>query len=816
MKRLLAMLLAVLIVISLCVPLAGCSSNAAELKMGSWLTMMADSFGMAEYRTEKPYFAKVGSEDPAFGVFQMAVDWEILEPSDTMTSDKAVTWREALITLVNCGRFIDMDASEQEKIDFAIANFGTEIRSYWMDRSIPLSRAVELLDKAADKWANKTFPETVEKVELKDDVLNLLEENVEYEVFGNMVKLDANLVKDLKAGDYYALPGISGQTEGSINKVASVDIVDGVAVITNEEELSDEEILSKIISADDMGSQPVDFGNIVAIYDNQGRQIYSADTGVDTNLVSIGESEYDSVRVTTLENKSGPGMTATNTDGDFFKKLLGKPIELDLGDGLKGKLSFTSNSATLELSRTRSKDSKYRSMVEKTYFETKISDVKLNKDVDISGSKVKSAYMTLDYKTTFTAGMKYSEVNHVGTQLQPGQEKRTHLSTIVSGYANAIGNLKKQVYETKYSNKSIYICRFTVAGGPMAGVDFIMKGKITASGTVELSLTMAGTRGIEYVNGNLRTVKSTDPSVSAKMEGNFEITMVVGFEARILKTAVGSASIEAGVGASVSSTAHLIDAEWHKLYSGEASMGIDDANDMMEIEYQTTSEDILAAAEAEGATWNGYTPDATVMLGSRICVDWSLYPLFSISGRIDALDKGLTKTILDSDDVILTGHIDFPNNVAEALAADGVAEGFKAALGVGKKCGYEFKPWDGQTEETTEATDVADGERETVADDEAIMISDAVQLSAQRVFLDTNQSGHISVVALPKGYSLSDLVVECEQNAVTVNLANGTVTAGELAGSFTVTVKTSDGKYSAVFAVTVYEPIVDDFEALII
>lgn len=807
MKRFLALVLVLCTVISLCVPMSGCGKPTADLKMGVWLGLMSDSFGMSEYRTKEPYFAKVSSADPAFDVFQMAAEWNILEPNDTVTSDKLVTWKEALVTLVNCGRFLGEDATEEEKIEYAIQTFDPEIREYWMNRNITMDQAVVLLDKAADLWANKTFPEAVEEIELTDDVLNLLDEDVDYEVSGNVVKMDAVLVEGLKEGDYYTLPGEAGVAEGSMNRVASIEIEDGVATIVNDDALSDEDIMEKVVSGTSRGSEPVDFNNIVAIYDAQGRAIYSADTGIDATLTSI-DDEYADILCTTLEN-SGNTIQAQKTG--FFSDLMGKPLTLDLGDGLKGTISFESNSASLKVEQSRAKDSKYRNMSESTYITSKISNVKLNKDVNMSGFSVKSAYMTLDYKTSVSIGKKYSETNKVGTQLQDGQMKKNHLSTIVSGYAQAVGNLKKQVYETKYSNNSIYICRFTVAGNGLAGVDFIMRGKVTASGTVELTLTMEGTRGVEYVGGNLRCVGKNSPSVEAKMEGNFEITMELGFEVRVLKSAVGSATIEAGVGASLASKAYLIDEEWHKLYDGDASLDASSANDMMEVNYETSSEDILELAKSEGGSWKGYTPDATVNISARVCIDWKLYPILKINGRIDAINKGVTKTFFDSDNIILTGHIDIPNNIVNALAADGLFAGFLDLFGVGASCSYEFKPWDESTEETTETT-VADGTEETYVDDDNIMIADAIILSTQRIFLEQNQSASISVTGLPKGYSINDLVVVyTSEQGINVNLANGTVTSKGTAGTFSAIVKTSDGKYETAFAVTVSEPAKGSF-----
>lgn len=811
MKKFLAVILVLATLFSMCAPLSGCSS-ITPLQMGSWLSLIAQSFGMSEFTSDQPYFARVGAEDTYFGAFQLAAEWDILEPSETVSSSTAVTWRDVLVTLVNAGNFLDADATEEEKIQFAISNFDPEIRTYWMKRNIQMTEAIPLLDKAAQMWTDHTYTESIEDISLGEDVVSFLnEEDFQYIEDGNTVTMDASYAQGLKPGDYYALPSVKGVSQSSLNKVESVEIVDGVAVITNDPTVTEQEISDQIESMRIVDTEMIDFSDITAIYDGAGNPIYLAPQGGASQTSASGD-DFSGVHVTTLDNRTGGDIQASNVG--LFDSVVGKPITFEV-NGYEAKLVFQSHGVSLTLSHKTTKDSKYRDMVETTYVTAALDNVLLTKDVDFKWGKLDHAFLALNYDSSLTGGIKYAEVNKVGTQLEPGQQKRTHLSTVISGYANAIGNLKKQVYETKYSNKSIYICRITIAGTKAAGVDFFMKGKVTASGALEITLSMGGTQGIEYKNGNIRCVSSTRPGASMVAEGNFELTIGAGLEIRVFKTQIGNVMIEAGVGAQFKYTAHLLDEEWHLLYSSDTVMSASDANEMENLLYQTTAEDILAVAESEGGTWKGFQAGATVNILSRACIEWGLYPIVTISGEITPLSKSASFSLFNKDKILLHGHIDIPNSLSDALAAESFGQSLLTMLGVNQECHYKFKPWDteeGETEETTEGTTET---TEETQESDPILTSDAIMLSNIRIFLDKNQSAELRVTGLPKGYTINDLVAKTENASIaSVDIAAGRVYAGETAGTVQITISTSDGKFTAFCAVTVADDAPQGFVGL--
>ena len=88
MKRFTALVLTIVIGISTVFGMTGCTAVQADgaLTMGQWLALVIDAFGMQTYTEETPYFEKVPSSDDNFELFQMAAEWDIVEPSAEIDS----------------------------------------------------------------------------------------------------------------------------------------------------------------------------------------------------------------------------------------------------------------------------------------------------------------------------------------------------------------------------------------------------------------------------------------------------------------------------------------------------------------------------------------------------------------------------------------------------------------------------------------------------------------------------------------------------------------------------------------------------------
>lgn len=803
MKRIKAFFLLLVMLVGFATMLSGCAEVTADsaLSMGQWLTLLADSFGMEYYRQEQPYFEMVPTDDEYFGVFQMAAEWDVIEPSNTVSSDLPVTWGDVLISLVNAGGFLEEDASHDEKISYAIEHFDSTIRRYWENRYIKMKQAVQLLDVAQNLWATRVYTEAVEEIGFSSGVVNFLEEDaLDYVIENNTVVLSEDFAANLEPGTVYTLPGNESVNAG-IYKVESIEIKDGQAYIVNDDNFSEDEAWESIEELVIQETDTFDFSKISGIYDEDGNAIvFEEEEEVDT-------VSYNDGSTITLSN-----LVATNYDVDA------EVVQTGIFDGVKGatkfklkngysiNLSFSTDSFTIGVNKTLDKaSSRYREMKQEAYVQCTFSDVELTKDIDYSWGKLHSALIKLSYDTTIQGGIKIEKSEDIGSPLQEGEFGKQHLTTVLKEYATAIENLEKDVYNTEIEDE-IYICRISFLNGGWISADLVLKGKVTASGELKIVIEVEGAQGIEYKNGSIRYVKSNDVDTNFVAEGKLEITLTPGIEITLLtKINLIGFDLNLGIGAEIKMTYHLVDTEWHLISSGEASMSIDDVQALEKTSRTTMAEDILELAQASGATWDAYEADSSVELKGQICIDWAVYPVakLSISGSsiVGKLMKNLgvsvSKEFLGKKcNWAKSGHIDGASMLASLLEADSLGDGILALLGVGASCAYDFKPWDSIADEMEELEDATENTD--------IEFGDSITLSTMRIFLHYGECQQIEVTGIPNGYSLSDIVAEIEDpDIATFDLATGTVASGDKEGTTQIVVQTKDGKYKVYCAVTV-------------
>lgn len=811
MKRVIAIFLAIITLIS---TLSGCAATTSDtaLSMGQWVTLIADSFGLQNYIEETPHFSKVSSSESTFSAFQAVAEWNIVEPTDEISASTPVKWNDVLISLVNAGEFLDADATDKEKIDFAIKNFDPSVRTYWGNRYIKLKEAIPLLDTAQEMWANKVFLEKIEKATFTESVTNCIEnEDIDYIANGDVITTDSVELKNLQVGDVYTLPA-NADNAASINRVKAIEYIDGKVVITNDADFTEEEVAEYVQEIKIQETSSPDFTQIAGIYDEFGNPIsFEPDNSISADGMSFNNNDY---KISTL---------AYNT-----QKSEPEIIQLGMFDNAKGSLKFkvgkysvslstTKDSIGVKLSKELSKSSnRYREQKQEVYIQTTFNDVELTRDVDYSWGKLHSATVKLDYNTTIEGGIKTERSGEIGNPAGENEETTKSLSSIFNQYKNALSDLKSTVNNSKCDD-DIYICKLALLEGGLASVDFIIKGKVTAEGDIKIVVEVEGSQGIQVKDGKFRYIKTKDVDADFAAEGSLEVTISPGVAITILKKiALVEITIDCGLGASVGMTAHLFDIEGHELYSGTAQLTAEDAENLSKEEMFTTPEEIEKFAKEKGGSWDaekkGITGNITIHKG--VCLEWKLYPIvrFGIDGKslvgkvAKKFSVNLTVEILGSKNTILQGHIDFPNNFSNMLKSDSVGGGLSAMLGIGADCTYDYTPWDEAIEET-EKEDPA-----TETDD--IGVTDTITLSTMRVEVGEGKSIQIFVTGLPKGYELKDVEAESDDpDIATFDIVEGKIT-GVKEGITQIVVKTKDDKHRAYCAVIVTTDNKIDFNEL--
>lgn len=811
MKKFIALMLSLLMLIT---SFSGCAVTTSDtaLSMGQWVMLIADSFGLQNYTEETPHFEKVSSSESAFSAFQAVAEWNIVEPTDEITALTPVKWNDVLISLVNAGEFLNTDATDEEKIDFAIKNFDPSIRKYWGNRYIKLKEAIPLLDTAQEMWANKVFLEKIEKATFADSVTNCIEnKDINYIANGDVIITDSAELKDLQVGDVYTLPA-NADNAASINRVKTIEYIDGKVVITNDVDFTEEEVAEYVQEIKIQETSSPDFTQIAGIYDEFDNPIsFETDNSISAEGMSFSNNDYKISTLAYTTQKSEPEI-----------------MQLGMFDNVKGSLKFkvgkysvslstTRDSIGVKLSKELSKSSnRYREQKQEVYVQTTFNDVELTRDVDYSWGKLHSATVKLDYNTTIEGGIKTERSGEIGNPAGENDETTKSLSSIFNQYRDTLSDLKRTVNNSKCDD-DIYICKLSLLEGGLASVDFIIKGKVTAEGDIKIVVEIEGSQGIQVKDGKFRYIKTKDVDVDFAAEGGLEVTIAPGVAITILKKiALVEITIDCGLGASVGMTAHLFDIEGHELYSGAAQLTAEDAENISNEEMFTTPEEIEQFAKEKGGSWDAEKKETTgnITIHKGICFEWKLYPIvrFGIDGKslVGEIAKkfsvSLTVEILGSKNTILQGHIDFPNNISNMLKSDSIGGGLSALLGIGADCTYDYTPWDEAVEEIEK--------KDPTTETDDIGVTDNITLSTMRVEVGEGKSIQISVTGLPKGYELKDVEAESDDpDVATFDIVEGKIT-GVKEGITQIVVKTKDGKHKAYCAVIVTTDSKIDFNEL--
>ena len=809
-KKTVSFILTVAFCLSLLIPLAGCKGPQPELTLGQWLSLISDSFYMVNYVSEKPYFARVSSDNPYFSVFQSAAEWEIIAPSDTVSDTDPLTYELAMTSLVNAGEFLPSSATEEEKMDYAIAHFDPDYRKYNGKHYIKFSEAIELLDIAQSQWANKTIDDPIEEAKFTDKVTDLSQRNFsDFLAEDNKVIMRAADAADLKVGSYYVLPS-DGTHSASLNRVEDIVFDGDYAYILNADTISDEELAECAESIIVRETEQVDFSRVTGIYDEFGNPIVCEQVNGSAGWMNMEGEAPQASFLGKLGTEGAYSPTGTEVSLTFTIK------------GFKVSVSFKGNSASIELKKEfDKKTNQMRDAKTTEYIKVNFDNVKLTKDIDMSWGKIKAATLKIDYKSKISTGVKVTTNNKVGLQDADGSDVLQSLSDIVSGYGEALKKIGTDVYNTKYNDESVYICRISLAEGGLASVDFIVKGVVTVTGDMQIVLELAGAQGVEYKNGNIRYINSKTSDVDFIVDGKVEATISPGFAITVLKRwNIGEILLDLGVGIEGKYITHLFDVEGHEVYSKkDVTLSADGMEELGEIQWNISSEELLKLAESVGGTWDNYSPGSSINLESRHCFEWKIYPILRLNLGDGLLPELLSKLNIKvtvnfvPDVTIAEGHIDFgtgytlPSNIENAILAIGdsnVGGGLAALLGVGAECAFKPKPWDDVIEQEDEKDEDSDQDEE-VPDVYEVAVADGIMLSTMRVFLEPGESECITITGLPEGYKLTDVVGESEDPEIaTFDAKHGKITAGGKEGTTQIVIRTEDNKYKTFCAVSVY------------
>ncbi len=768
MKRILSFMLIMTITLSSILSLGGCSSKKqSTLSLGEWLVMLNSSFGMDSYNSDTSYFDNVSESNIYFDVVQIAVEWDVIDTTQKIDVNKALTWCDALMTLVNASVFRAYTMTSEEKLDYALANFDCKIDKKKVNNIIEPYDAVALLTQVQQKWTNRTYDTPIEEVKFADSVKELTDVT-DYKIENNTVVLRKEKAGDIAAGDVYVINGEDGL---QAFKAAQVTEQDGNIYIEN----SDEDLFITDVVENMLVQETIipDESNM-ALYDVYGNRIGGNElSALDYKASDTGARLASAMgNVGTINALSLPRDT-TKFQYDDYEIELG--YKFDDGLNVSAKISDKSTNFTYSFD---------------------ISDIKATPEVDISFFKIKSASLKLDYKTNSTFTVDPPSTDIVDLVAAPYN----------NGNGKGLTNILKSTVKKSSSKgaKTIKIGSLQLNGADPVRVCIDISIKVSVDGKLTLVLSTVNTKGVEYKNGNIRFINEETRDRNISVEAKIESTMSVGMGLYCvgLKKRLIGADIIFGVGAKASGKVNLVDPENHLIEmvkDDEYTTNADAA--LLQKVITTTTEIISDIAKSQGGSYTA--GDNEVQLHLEMCADIIGYGILKIElGNDSQICKlfgisGKSYTFLEENNATFYhAHIEdfkFAEGFANAVWG---SDARKLDL-----CTKKFKPFDEADEEESETAE----DESIQSDDGTIIEGKYISLSQLGVSLSQGEQYTVGIETLPEGYSIADVKYSVQDTSVATVNSNGLVTA-IAEGSTMLVVYIEGTEYKAYQAIMIINP----------
>lgn len=793
MKRFISVVLLLSLLITSSGFVTACSSNESQkMTWREWLSLVNTSFGMSSYLEETPYIESITEADVSFADVQIAVEWEIIEPNEEFALDENITLGEVLVTLVNAGAFVKADSTDDEKIEYAIQNFDNSIRTYALEKDIDTVSAVELLTIAQTKWANLTFDQPIEQVVYKEEVIDYSEGESkinDYLVDSNgdiLIPLHNNA--QIAEGDIFILPTNENNVETTTYKANSTTVEGDYLRVSASSDVALEDVLDELYIAETL----IPTSENTVIYDGNGNVVH-----VGSEVSGIDDGTYASnMNYVMGDTKQLMNVSATSVKTSFEIDGWKVGLKYNLDGALDLEASIETDNM-LDVPKASNKELKGEATVS-------VSNIKATPVIDFSWGKLKEASVRVNYESEVSAGLKYSD-KLVDKVFAPKYS---------NGNGKFLTNLKNSIWKDDKVKgngaKTLKICSVNIYSAGVVRLCLDVNFTISAEGSISITVTESGTKGLEYKNGKLRSIndsnRDSDFELNAKVEATFGLgpaLYTVG-----LKKSLISLGAEFGVGAETKFTWHLVDSERHLIETVDASDMQTESSNFASVSITADPKEIELVAESQGVSYK-YEGSGDVTLNLNSCLDASLYFILKI-GLIDSMCEDLI-----ADKVTVSWSILSAKNAKFAHVHVDNGEFHNANIKFGTAanedlCSLEFVPFDESATEDTEtevATEITETEVATETQDVSTenteeSFGETLILSEMKTTLNIGDSYYVVIEQYPLGYSLDDIVIESSDPSIVEVDSNGQLKALST-GSVVLTVSTKDGKYMAYCSVTV-------------
>lgn len=769
MRRILVFCLVISLCLGIFSGMTACSNmESFSISTGEWLAWINDSFGMYDYYESEPYVKNVTADNEYFSVVQIAYEWEIIDQNTTKLNINApVRYKQALISLVNAGVFIPLTSSDDEKLEYALANFPVTVEGYQLERYISPQDGKSLIMNVQTLWANQEYEENFASVsylpEVKDFTSDIYTDiNYIIDETSNTIKIQTNELINILPGDIFVLPANQNNISAQVFKAKDVIIENGY--ITVEKDITPIEIDE---FTEEIQIQETITPNLLncVIYDGNGK------------LVS---NPYNVTNTDTIYNSSEPyiGNLLYNDSSNNMEKQVLQNIrnnfEMEIS-GYKVKVSFTDNKVSAQLQIPISDKSSF-------YTSFELSDFCITTKVDYKFPKLKSALLKVDYETKTKGGFKSTY-----------KSREIYAPMYSNGNGKVLTNLlrserKLEIKDKSIGAKTIKILSLKVPGSsPLGSLNLEIYVKLKIDGSISVICTENGQKGIEYRDKKVRAINTSEKDWDLEFKAKLEICLGFGPVVYALGSPIIGCYVEVGIGFEASVVLHLATLKQNYLIE---EISIDDIPpEAVEatsfIGLKIPGAEFTSIAKSNGAMDLNLNTDQELHIDT--CVDLSAYFILRVGLTEDTFVVN-KMGIKWSADILNSKNSKFLHTHIDNGDWDMWYQNTRVIIDVNEDlCTLKYTPWN--STDSPEQNEQTDTPSNTSVNELDFLLISNVQITQE-----VGEKRTIRVEHIPSGYQLTDIVFYSNDQAIAKIDKNGVVT-GIKPGITSVVITTKDMKY---------------------
>ena len=767
MKKLIALLLTVVLIMGTLSCLSGCSKESPVLSRSQWIEKLVAEFGLEANNDTKQAFSDVKPNDSIYNGVQSCVDWGVLDnkssskfnPNENALVDFALNTAVSVADVNLNGKSVEDFAKDEGIIGKAYLDYNGNLTSDKADEIISWAKKLYVSDEQ-EEIENVVLNESVKDISKTATSVQLSE--TAYKVSGQNVAAAVN--------DVIILPATKENPHGVARKIVSITKNSDGSVTYETTEPSIEEICTDLEIA------------TTAVPKKEDIILSNGVTFSSPSKLSKNDNNKKLMPLV-LEDKSDDFLLTADKGLDFT-------VDVDFTDG--GSLSFSQNFADL--------------------FETSYSDGTGGISTDFNSFFGVGEKVTIGGEKGFTAesavpskaGELFNKTSIIPDKNLFGPDPYDNTSAIEAYKAGEISldELKKKLDLTADQHEK------EVAS---------MTNKFAGSYEIKGSLSIKNL----YVEPEVKLKKALGIPVGMEklgVEVNYEVDSSLTIKGKITEElTVCTCPVAVGATGITVNVKLILFAD----FNGELTVRAEvinntkmDYNDGKFKKTATKSSSLSADLSAQIDFGPGFKVDI-LFLGVRV-VDTKVTAAVRLKFNAGIAYK--TGYSLSDDAITIQRSTDYtlkfsgyvPIVTLSIGQGDSLASKFKLSFSweiIGENGALKFDIGEEHTPIWEEKLVIKLRDEKSEEDENAIDITDYMKLANYFISMQENGTGKITVSNLPKQYTMADLVWESDNPSV-VAVSDGVLKATGY-GSAIVSVKTKDGIFACFATVNVQSSKVD-------